>query len=634
MKLNLFGAVFTAVAMLFTSCDDESQLLDTLKYGDSKLSISVLTEQIESKGLITDTYLPNASAVGVTVLNTSGVNYDGTAYSNIKFTSSGTGTSQTWAGATEVKLSATEGYCYAYYPYNPSVTNVTSIPVYSGETDYMYADRRNVNDKDKNVSLTMRHALASIRLAIKRGTYTGTGAISSLSIKSTGFGTSGYLNATSGYISTVSGTNTNVTLNKSLTINENAQNVDFIVVPANVSGPITVTITVDGKEYATTLDEILLKKGNCYTYNLTCNAGALSISNVSVGIWGYNDVGNPTIRFKGYNITLDGDINEISFRIYTLANVFLYIEASHKNGYYINAATITGTCNSSQSDYHTYRHFLIASIKSDITVTFNGCTSPPAAIANYWSDLADGVYAVRPDLKPADISKGNMACIGVGLVNNATGQRLMIEKYEHTNASYKQSFTDYGATSTSYYYFNWGCYGQTMNSLLGISDYPSLVKANISCVDGFLPDKNGNYCYNYNNLGLPDSWPSDDSQYALADRAGKRHSEYLMKVTQSDDYTVYPKAGQLLKSFLKTSDALGYSDWYVPACGQLALFYVYMSDINAGLTAIGGTTLTPAYYWSSSEYSSGSGWSVHLSIGEVDFLSKSNGYRLRLVRDL
>ena len=61
--------------------------------GNSNLSINVVTENIESKGLVTGTYLASGAAIGVTVLNTSGGNYDGTAYSNIKFTSSGPSTS-------------------------------------------------------------------------------------------------------------------------------------------------------------------------------------------------------------------------------------------------------------------------------------------------------------------------------------------------------------------------------------------------------------------------------------------------------------------------------------------------------------------------------------------------------------
>ena len=70
---------------------------------NSNLSINVVTENIESKGLVTGTYLASGAAIGVTVLNTSGANYDGTVYNNIKLTSSGTSTSQTWAGASTVK---------------------------------------------------------------------------------------------------------------------------------------------------------------------------------------------------------------------------------------------------------------------------------------------------------------------------------------------------------------------------------------------------------------------------------------------------------------------------------------------------------------------------------------------------
>ena len=79
---------------------------------------------------------------------------------------------------------------------------------------------------------------------------------------------------------------------------------------------------------------------------------------------------------------------------------------------------------------------------------------------------------------------------------------------------------------------------------------------------------------------------------------------------------------------------LGIPTEYIPACGQLALFYVYKSDINAALTAIGGTILPANNYWSSSEYTANHGWYVALRNGSVDYVNKYWYDRVRLVRDL
>ena len=160
-----------AILLMAISCSEELEISDNQSWGggNSALSISVLTENISSKGLVTGGYLDNGASIGVTVTSTSGGNYDNTAYNNIQFTSSGTSTSQKWSGGT-VKLSATDGYCYAYYPYSSSASSITAIPVTAGGTDYLYATRASVNDKSQTASLTMKHALSAIRFVLKRGT--------------------------------------------------------------------------------------------------------------------------------------------------------------------------------------------------------------------------------------------------------------------------------------------------------------------------------------------------------------------------------------------------------------------------------------------------------------------------------
>lgn len=78
----------------------------------------------------------------------------------------------------------------------------------------------------------------------------------------------------------------------------------------------------------------------------------------------------------------------------------------------------------------------------------------------------------------------------------------------------------------------------------------------------------------------------------------------------------------------------GYTDWYIPSCGQLGLIWLNKTDINNALTAIGGTTLTASEYWSSSEYSSDHGWFMDLDIGYEDKYSKYIYNRVRLIRNL
>ncbi|MBE0639396.1 MAG: DUF1566 domain-containing protein, partial [Bacteroidales bacterium] len=67
----------------------------------------------------------------------------------------------------------------------------------------------------------------------------------------------------------------------------------------------------------------------------------------------------------------------------------------------------------------------------------------------------------------------------------------------------------------------------------------------------------------------------------------------------------------------------GYSDWYLPSKDELNKLY-------ENKTAIGG--FAPAYYWSSSEYSSTNPWGQGFSSGDQAKLSKNYGARVRAVR--
>lgn len=81
-----------------------------------------------------------------------------------------------------------------------------------------------------------------------------------------------------------------------------------------------------------------------------------------------------------------------------------------------------------------------------------------------------------------------------------------------------------------------------------------------------------------------------------------------------------------------TSDS--YNDWYVPACGQLALMYLAKTDINAALAKIGGTAFESYGYWSSSEYTVYRAWYVDFDNGFVHYYKKDLCGWVRFIRNL
>ena len=87
------------------SLDDASEL------SAGKLDLFFGVQQPASRAVITDDYLPTGAKVGVTL---SGTGYN--AYTNVCYTASGTGSSQSWGGSTDVLLTSSAATLYSYYP--------------------------------------------------------------------------------------------------------------------------------------------------------------------------------------------------------------------------------------------------------------------------------------------------------------------------------------------------------------------------------------------------------------------------------------------------------------------------------------------------------------------------------------
>lgn len=221
----------------------------------------------------------------------------------------------------------------------------------------------------------------------------------------------------------------------------------------------------------------------------------------------------------------------------------------------------------------------------------------------------NGVYAVTTEGKGMNVEDAGASCVAVALiVNNApTPQKLMIAKSDATD----------GTNNTLY----WG------KNLLG-KDVDGVV--NNEKVDGtngygFLPKPDGSYIRTSNLSVDFNTWTAG----ALSDFNGKANTAAITAASSDarDMCTV-------LNTF-NASDS--HNDWYVPACGQLALMYLNMTEINAALTKIGGVALASdgsSRYWASSENGSDGGWYVHFCSGSVDSRREDNGSRVRFVRDI
>ena len=113
---------------------------------------------------------------------------------------------------------------------------------------------------------------------------------------------------------------------------------------------------------------------------------------------------------------------------------------------------------------------------------------------------------------------------------------------------------------------------------------------------------------------------------AVEDFDGEGHAEAAAALTDTDYAMGY------CNSYSKEGDmgnGIPSGSWWLPSCGELVSILLNYEAINFALTALSSlgvttTTLTRAYYWSSSEFSSSYAWNVGLTNGYVRYYSKTS----------
>ena len=191
--------------------------------------------------------------------------------------------------------------------------------------------------------------------------------------------------------------------------------------------------------------------------------------------------------------------------------------------------------------------------------------------------IANGVYAVSATGELIDYNSADATALGVALV--AGEHKFMIAKSDATDG-----------TNTTLY---WG--------------------------------KN---LYQKDVAGITET---TDNSVAKADFGGKANTDAI--IAAYSQHSVDMDSRDMCK-VLSTYAEGGFTDWYIPAAGQLYEMYTKMSDINTALQNIGGTALESDYYWSSSEYDADNAWFVYFGNGYVYGSGKNGSRRVRFVRDI
>lgn len=419
-----------AAAIGVLSCSRQDVMTDT---GDDSaaLKLSVMMAETQTRNLISGKSLPEDSEIGIALYGENGRIYENLPYSNVRFHAQGQGSGQTWAPDTDVMLSAGKATLYAYYPYSSDVRDIASVPVKASstiQTDYMYADPvSGLYNHSANAQVTFRHALSAVRVSLRRGSYSGTGTVSSVSIKGGCIGTSGIMNAKTGSISGISGKDSEISpAINSFDLSSTPYQTDIICIPSGTESSMIIKVVIDGVEFSITTDPVNLTAGKIAVYDAVVDNSELSLSSVKINDWTFDNKGNPVIR-NDWTISISGDTEDISFASsmgedgsIKIIAVPILPEASVDPVTLQGEAAMTEVSDISRGT----RTIILSDIRSDVNLVFNGYS--------LWASIT---YDITDISQPVWITKATPGTIC---------KRMVVDGVEVPPAS-KYQFTETGS---------------------------------------------------------------------------------------------------------------------------------------------------------------------------------------------
>lgn len=372
----MLAAVFVTAA----ACSPTDELPADTITDESELSISVNT-QPPTKGMITERVLPDGSELCIGIFNPDGSNYMGKNYGHLYYKAENSPGTQIWKPSGQVLLGESEGVLYAYYPYSMySGGDIRHIFVEADsytQDDFMYAGPyTGLNMDNKHVNITLKHALAAIKLTTRRGSYEGAGAIRSIGLGGYCGGYQGYFDVTQGKFTEVS-TGGIIYPTTSFNLSDGPNEQYIMLIPTGEPGDLMIRMTIDEVYYTKTIPNFMIEQGKITNLNLSVDKGKLTINSVTLSEWAVTARGEAT-AMADYKVTLTGDQEGISIgtviddngKVTITAVPYISKEAS------VNPVTFEGTATFSQevNENSGVRTIVIEDLESNVSVIFDGYT--------------------------------------------------------------------------------------------------------------------------------------------------------------------------------------------------------------------------------------------------------------------
>ena len=272
---------------LLCSCGSEADQADSsdgstvpLSIADASLAVSMLraATMLDTPGI----------SMGVFLIAGNGYS----ARNNVKYLYSTSGTAG-WAvnGTTDIYLNKSDAALCAYYPYDAAANTLTRTltpAVYSTASDLCYKNGLSANSTTGSLSVEMGHAYSRLTLNISKGTYPGTGLISSISIANAGLVTNSTLDISTGSYTTVTTGGSYTDAAPAIANLSTTATKQYLMVPSALSGSTTLTLNVDGTNYAGSIANATLGAlvaGSNHTLTITLSGTAFVVNSVTTTDW-------------------------------------------------------------------------------------------------------------------------------------------------------------------------------------------------------------------------------------------------------------------------------------------------------------------------------------------------------------
>lgn len=292
--------ILASASLLFVDCSTDSE--EMLK-SNNALCIDVTFDDAMTRAAepLNGGSFSGSASLGVSLYKEDKSDLYGSATSNVSYT---TTDGLSWSSSSIISLNANLGVVTAYYPYTADV-DITAVPMKTSDPkDWMYQpfSEATYSATSSHADIALKHAQAVIKVIINKSSvnpYTGSGAISDITIASPSFATTSTLNTQTGDIAGSAEAVSETYLDKFVAASGNTTILDqWFVAPIkeDENATISFSVKIDGITYSVNDVSVVsgsapspIKRGNAYTFTLNLNAKSLTLGSVSIAGWEAGD---------------------------------------------------------------------------------------------------------------------------------------------------------------------------------------------------------------------------------------------------------------------------------------------------------------------------------------------------------